>query len=213
MNNEVVRRWSKIIALACVFYGIGNLFSPTVVVGSSMAPTLSSGKVIWIDRTYYKSHRPQRGEVIIFKHDGETFVKRVYRGPGETVHFATAGSEWVGPVRETQVENARARYVRPRSVLRINSMTVPDDSVFVLGDNFTCSVDSRQLGPIPISEIIGRAHLEADQTVTLPWEFVPRSRKPARQVRESAPAAKPALRVKTGVISAGKPVALKVHGA
>jgi len=213
MNNEVVRRWSKILVLACVLYGIGNLYQPTVVVGSSMAPTLDSGKVIWVDRTYYKTHKPKRGEVIIFKHDGDTFVKRVYRAPGETVHFATAGSEWVGPVRENQVATARARYERPRSVLRIQSMTVPEDSVFVLGDNFTCSVDSRQLGPIPLKEIIGRAHLEADQTVTLPWEFVPRSRKTAQRAPKSGPAAKPAATAKTRIISADRPVPVKVHGA
>lgn len=213
MKNEVVRRWSKIVTLACVFYGIGNLYQPTVVVGNSMAPTLGSGKVIWIDRTYYKSHIPRRGEVIVFKHDDETLVKRVYRGPGETVHFASAGSEWVGPIRENQVDTARQRYERPRSVVRVNSLTVPEDSVFVLGDNFTCSIDSRHLGPIPLKEILGRAHLEADPTVTLPWEFVPRTRRSLRQVRHSDPTAKPAPAVKAGIFSAGQPTPRKIHGA
>lgn len=213
MNNEVVRRWSKIVALACVLYGIGNLYQPTVVVGNSMAPTLDSGKVIWVDRTYYKTHKPQRGEVIIFKLDGDTFVKRVYRAPGETVHFATAGSDWVGPIRETKVEAARARYQNPRSVLRVKSLTVPEDSVFVLGDNYTCSIDSRQLGPIPMSAIIGRAHLEADPTVALPWEVVPRSRRPVQQVQQNPPATRPDHEVKTGVYSAEQPAPRKVHGA
>ncbi len=187
MKNEFVIRWSKIIALASVLYGIGNLYQPTVVVGNSMAPTLDSGKMIWVDRTYYKTHTPQRGEVIIFTHDGETLVKRVYRAPGETVHYITNGQEIIEPIRENRVAEARARFARANTRLRVETLKVPKDSVFVLGDNYTCSIDSRQLGPIPLSSIVGRAHLEPDPTVALPYEYVPRQVRPVQHVHHEAP--------------------------
>lgn len=191
MNNEFVRRWSKIIALASILYGIGNLYQPTVVVGNSMAPTLDSGKVIWVDRTFYKTHTPKRGEVIIFTHNGEALVKRVYRGPGETVHYITNGQEIVEPIRENRVAETRARFAQTNTRLKVETMKVPEDAVFVLGDNYPCSVDSRQLGPIPIASIVGRAHLETDPTVALPYEYVPRRVRPVQHVRHEAPAAVP----------------------
>ncbi|MCC2667568.1 MAG: signal peptidase, partial [Armatimonadetes bacterium] len=134
-------------ALAAVIYGFGNLYQPTVVVGQSMAPTLESGRVIWLDRTYYRTHRPKVGEVIVFKDEaGETYVKRVYRGPGETVHYLASGSQFLMPVRDPFASALRVRYEHGRTSLRVKSMKVPEDSVFVLGDNYVVSIDSRQLG-------------------------------------------------------------------
>jgi signal peptidase I len=163
-------------ALAAAIYGFGNFFQPTVVVGESMSPTLKNGRVIWIDRTYYKTHKPQCGEVVVFKDDaGITYVKRVYRGPGESLHYIASGSSFLLPVREPFAESLKARYEEGRGLLRIREMRVDDDCVFVLGDNFNVSIDSRQIGPVPIRSIIGRAHLDATPSRALRYEFVPKT--------------------------------------
>jgi hypothetical protein len=54
-------------------------------------------------------------------------------------------------------------------------MRVPADAVFVLGDNYGASIDSRQIGPIPMHEIIGRAHLTVDATKGASFECGPRA--------------------------------------
>lgn len=175
MSTKTIQRWLGICGAAAAIYGVGIMFQPTVVVGHSMAPTLEDGRVIWVDRTYYKTHVPERGEVVVFKHDGETYVKRVYRGPGEQVHYFGAGDSWLGLVRDSDVAELRRLYERKGSVLRVGAMRVPEDTVFVLGDNFLQSEDSRELGPIPVSEIIGRAHLEVDTSLLRSYEFTRRS--------------------------------------
>ena len=42
-------------------------------------------------------------------------------------------------------------------MVRVPAKVIPDDSVFVMGDNRPGSSDSRDLGPIPIDDIVGRA--------------------------------------------------------
>lgn len=176
MPTKRKRGWMIVGAVATAIYAFGNLYQPTVVVGESMAPTLKDGKVIWVDRTYYKNHKPQCGEVVVFKDEaGVTYVKRVYRGPGETLHYIASGGSFLLPVREPFAEGLKSRYDAGNGTLRIKQMQVDEDSVFVLGDNFSISIDSRQIGPVPIRSIIGRAHLESSPAQAMRYEFVPKT--------------------------------------
>jgi signal peptidase I len=169
-----MRKWVSIGSAVAALFVAGNFFQPTVVVGESMAPTLRSGRVIWIDRLYYKNHVPQRGEVVVFRQNGHTYVKRVYRGPGEKVNYLTNDGDWIAPIREMREREFLARIEQRRNKpFDVKTITVPDDAVFVLGDNYLNSEDSRQLGPIPLSAIIGRAHLEAEIGPSLSWEATP----------------------------------------
>jgi len=197
MRRERARYWMVVGTLAAAIYGFGNLYQPTVVVGESMAPTLRDGRVIWIDRTYYRNNPPRCGDVVVFRQDGETYVKRVYRGPGELVRFIASEGQFLVPVRETFYSALKARYEGGRTSLRLDEFRVPDDSVFVLGDNFSASVDSRQLGAIPINSILGRAHLDASPSKALNFEFVPHpARRQARQDQlHSTPTVAPELPV------------------
>jgi signal peptidase I len=180
MTTKRVKRWFTIGGLASGIFFMGNLYQPTVVVGESMAPTLEPGRVIWIDRTYYRTRTPKRGEVVVFKHEGAVYVKRVYREPGELLHYVGDPGDWFAPVRETRVGDALALSnelaERHPGLCRVQALRVPDDAVFVIGDNVQVSEDSRQLGPIPLKSIIGRAHLTVDATKVFQYEWVPRKR-------------------------------------
>ena len=75
-------------------------FSPWgvgVVLGESMAPTLRSGEWIAIDRHYYRHHRPRPGEIVVFRHQDATYVKRVFAVEGETLCLVAEGARGRAP--------------------------------------------------------------------------------------------------------------------
>jgi signal peptidase I len=156
-----------------VVVNVALMFQPTMVVGHSMEPSLQNGKLIWIDRAYYHTHKPQRGEVIVFKYLDGVYVKRVYRTAGETIHTLEASSASFTPIREGREQEIAARFGRAQKGLRVREVDIPEDHVFVLGDNYFDSIDSRVLGPIPVDSILGRAMVPVDPTIALSHEIAP----------------------------------------
>jgi len=76
--------------------------------------------------------------------------------PGETIEYRDCvlyvdGRELLEPYLDPQI-------VQPGNCGEgQESLTVPENSVFVLGDNRGGSKDSRELGPIAYDELVGRA--------------------------------------------------------
>lgn len=130
-----------------------------MVMGNSMVPTLQSGQWITIDRHYYRDHRPRAGEVVVFRHGGTTYIKRVYAGEGETIYLLAEGGRgertFVQPIRRGHEKGVGAAMARSAS-LAVRRLTVPEGSFFALGDAINNSIDSRELGPIDSTSIIGR---------------------------------------------------------
>jgi signal peptidase I len=130
-----------------------------VVMGHSMDPTLRSGQLIAIERNYYRTHRPRAGEIVVFRHGDTTYVKRVYAAEGETIFLLADGQAGartlIQPVRRAHVERVRAA-MRRSSQLTVRRLRVPLGTFFALGDSLSNSVDSRDLGPIAVEELIGR---------------------------------------------------------
>lgn len=153
MKPKLPKRWILIGALALTGLVFAVRFRPVIVDGASMSPTLHSGQLVWADRFYYGNHRPSRGEVVVFRLNGETYVKRIYRGPGERMTYMRNQGDFIAPVRESQ-----ARYWKdlPDSPIRLTDMQIPEGFVFVMGDNYEDSQDSREFGLVPISALLGR---------------------------------------------------------
>jgi len=125
--------------------------------GPSMTPTLLNSQYILVNKVDYFLHAPQRGDVIVFRYPRDPsrdFVKRVIGVPGDTVKISTNGAVTVDGVRlkEPYTNDLTNTY-------GYESWTLKPGQYFVLGDNRGDSSDSRDWGPVPQSDIIGKAEL------------------------------------------------------
>lgn len=125
--------------------------------GPSMTPTLLNQQYILVDKAQYIFGTPQRGDVIVFewpKDTSQDFVKRVIGLPGDTVTVDAAGNVTVDgtQINEPYVNDLTNPY-------QPNTWHLGSGQYFVLGDNRGDSSDSRDWGPVPAKDIIGRAAL------------------------------------------------------
>ena len=123
------------------------------VSGPSMTPSVSSGEWMLVNTLAYKFATPHRGDVVAFYHDGvtpELYIKRVVGLPGDRIRI-DRGAVFVNGDRLAEP------YVRFSDDRSIGELTVPAGDVYVLGDNRAVSVDSRTFGPVPESELMGKA--------------------------------------------------------
>jgi len=129
-----------------------------VVCGDSMKPTYESGALYTLDAAYYRTHTPQRGDVVVFKRDGDTYIKRVAAGPGDTIYLLSSPGLDDEVVMDWQLSHVRRVQQMPswRNSFRLRQRRVPAGMCYVLGDNLLRSMDSRHYGPIPMECIEGR---------------------------------------------------------
>jgi len=129
-----------------------------MVTGESMTPTLQNGQLLLIDRDYYKHHPIQRGDIISFRVNGKTLVKRVYALPGEQVIQLHGDSNSADDmiIRPQMIEKALRSFIEKPSYLRIIRIEVDPGFVYLLGDGGMLSIDSRDFGPVPQNQIIGK---------------------------------------------------------
>ena len=137
-----------------LYFGINAVSARVRVDGFSMRPTLEDGEYILVNKLAYKTGEPRRGDIIVFifpVNPAEDLIKRVIGLPGETisVHNGVVSVNGV-PLTEPYIASPPAYD---------GDWVVPDDQLFVLGDNRNDSRDSHQWNFLPIENVIGRAVL------------------------------------------------------
>lgn len=140
------------------------LMQPHQVKGSSMFPTFRDGEYVLTDKVTFRTRLPMYGDVIVFKapvNENFDFIKRVIGVPGDRV-MVSEGKVYVnGKVLPEYLPDGYlpTEYTTsPGQFLQQGSeYVVPPGSVFAMGDNRDHSSDSRDWGPVPDQNIIGRA--------------------------------------------------------
>ena len=153
--------WTVKITLVCIlaFFTVWFFGKQVSVVGDSMQPALKNGDVVFVNRVIYNAVKPDRGEVIVFKPQGNEnvhyYVKRVIGLPGETVEIKKNSIYIDGKKLEedyvtTEIED---------SGLAATEVTLAEDEYFVLGDDRKNSEDSRHedVGNVKRRYIYGKA--------------------------------------------------------
>ena len=129
------------------------------VSGSSMNPTLQDGDKMLVSDLFYK---PKVGDVVIFKKDeydpDKALVKRVIATEGQVVNIDfDLGIVYVDgePFEEAYISE-----LTRNKLDFIGPQTVPENCVFVMGDNRNASTDSRkkEIGMVDTRLILGRAY-------------------------------------------------------
>jgi signal peptidase I len=130
------------------------IFEIIHVDGPSMEPTLYTDESLVVEKVSRYFGLPERGDVIIvrYPHKDDTYVKRTIGLPGETIEIKDSIVYIDGvPLYED--------YINSESYSDMEPTVVPEDHVFVMGDNRAHSWDSRVegTGPIARDDILGHA--------------------------------------------------------
>jgi len=141
----------------------------------SMEPTLEIGDHLLVNKFIYGIRipftsihlfpwkSPQRGDVIVFIFPLEPekdFIKRVIGIGGDTVSIVNKKLY----INGVEVPDPHAVYRKDMALLGDNQkldnfgpVTVPEGSLFVMGDNRDQSFDSRFWGFVPLKDVLGKA--------------------------------------------------------
>lgn len=141
------------LILSVILFAAINAVSARIRVdGSSMEPTLQSGEFVIVNKLTYKLGTPEIGDVVVFHYPRDPeqeYIKRVIGLPGDEVDI-TDGEVFVnGQLLEEDYIAASPAYE--------SSWEVPDDAIFVLGDNRNNSADSHSWGAVPLNYVVGKA--------------------------------------------------------
>lgn len=142
-----------VVAAAAVLAAM--LFFPIFrVTGSSMEPTLDPKEIV----VCLKSSRFQSGDLVAFYYNNKVLLKRVIGTAGDIIEIDSDGSVFVNG---SQLDEP---YITEKSLGQCDidfPFQVPDNRIFVMGDNRAASVDSRAtaVGCIADEYVIGKVFL------------------------------------------------------
>jgi signal peptidase I len=141
------------VVLAVLLYiGINAISARVRVDGFSMQPTLNDGEFVLVNRMSYRFGDIERGDIIVFNYPAnpsQELIKRVIGLPGDQVAINNGRVALNGYILNEPYIAAAPQYN--------GQWSVPDDYIFVLGDNRNNSSDSHAWGMLPIENIVGKA--------------------------------------------------------
>ena len=129
------------------------LFTPVVVVGDSMVPTLENKQILLLDKISYRFKEIKRFDIVVIDTGKSEIIKRIIGLPGETVEYKDNLLYINGEVIES-IYNFDTQDFTMESITE--SKVIPEDKYLVLGDNRLVSSDSRIIGLIDKKDILGK---------------------------------------------------------
>ncbi|NLI13136.1 MAG: signal peptidase I [Peptococcaceae bacterium] len=163
-NNykAVIIEYAKIIVTALVISFLLRTYvaEARYIPSESMLPTLKIGDRLIVDKISFEIkgiNDLQRGDIVVFNppatfksNDDIPLIKRVIGLPGETISIKD-GIVYINgaPLNEPYILEKPKTDFRP--------YVIPENNIFLMGDNRNKSNDSRYWGPLPVQNIIGKA--------------------------------------------------------
>ena len=152
--------WVKSILFALIVAFICRqfLFTPSIVRGESMSPTFEDENRIILSKT----SNIQRFDIIVFDapDSDERYIKRVIGLPGDSIEVKDDVLYINGKVyEEPYLKENKEENLLNKLTYDFTYEEVPENSLFVMGDNRLNSTDSRIFGCISYDSVIGEVKL------------------------------------------------------
>lgn len=138
-----------IIIVVVVLLVRSFIVTPGLVNGSSMEPTLHNNELVLINKIGLNKGI-DRYDIVVVKYENSTIIKRVIGLPYETVEYINDTLYIDGEIVNTKVDFEYTKDFK---------LTAGKNEYIVLGDNRNISKDSRIIGPVKESDIIGKVDL------------------------------------------------------
>lgn len=172
-TKEELQEWIKTIGTTLLIFLFVQffLFSPIVVDGDSMNPTLENGDRMIVNKIGYELQGLKRNDIIVFHTEEKyDFIKRVIALPGDNITYQDDKLYINGELQEEPyltnlqeqltLRTGEENLTNDFTLREITGLSqIPEGYVFVMGDNRRYSKDSRIIGLVPIEEIVGTASL------------------------------------------------------
>ena len=111
-------------------------------------------------RVIYPFTTPQRGDVVVFEYPrdlSKDYIKRVIGVPGDTIVVREGRVQVNGQTLEEPYIEMQTTCRSGDACAQGQPVTVPEGTVFVMGDNRPNSSDSREWDALPLDRVIGKA--------------------------------------------------------
>jgi len=162
--------WTKALLIAILLAAVIRyfLFAPIVVDGLSMMPTLQDQDRMIVNKFSYDLGQPKRFDIIVFHApEKKDYIKRVIGLPGDRIEYKNDtlyvnGKAYKEPYLDKykkQVADGPLTDPFTLEETAVGQKTVPKGELFVMGDNRRFSKDSRHIGSIPLSKVIGKTSI------------------------------------------------------
>ncbi len=179
-KKHIVREYAESIIIAAILALVirSYLVQAFKIPSGSMEDTLAIGDHILVNKFLYgtkipftntrilKLRDPRRGDVVVFEYPedpSKDFIKRVVGTPGDEVEVRDKkvyvnGKPYENPHEVHKENDLVPREQNPRD--SFGPVKVPENSLFVMGDNRDRSYDSRFWGYVKFEKIKGLAFIK-----------------------------------------------------
>lgn len=151
-NRTLRSTVAVLIVVAALAVLIATFWMPVLrIYGASMRPTLEDGQII----VTIKTDHLKPGDIAAFYEGNKLLVKRCIAGPGDVVDLAEDGTVSVnGAALDEPYVLEKARGETDIDL----PFTVPENRYFMIGDDRSGSIDSRNtaVGCVSPEQIVGR---------------------------------------------------------
>jgi len=155
---EIIKTLATVFIIA--FLIKTYLIQTFIVDGQSMETSFHNGEYLLVDKLSYRLSDPKRGDIIVFIPPDDVsrdYIKRVIGLPGDMIKVTPTSVSVNGTIIQEPYLSVTKNSLGSSD--EVYSIKLGATDYFVMGDNRTNSRDSRSIGPIKKSDIVGRSFM------------------------------------------------------